>query len=273
MHWPGRIGIGAGIGVGALLGAGWLGLHVEPASFPPYPERSGALETAPIPGDLPPPVARYLRAIAGDRLPQVESAVITGRAQLRLFGLTFPSRVRFTHLAGQGYRHYIESTWFGHPIMKVDEWYLDGHARQELPFGVVVNEPKVDMAANLNLWGEAIWFPSMLVSPHVRWEAVDDATARLIVPFEQTEDSFTVRFDEETGLIRWMEALRYREARDEARIPWRFAPREWRVFHGVRIPSVGAIHWTDQPEPWFVMSVEHVVYNADVSQYVRASGL
>jgi hypothetical protein len=273
MHWAGRIGFGAGIGVGALLGAGWLGLHVDPASLPPYLERSGAPETAPIPPDLPPPVVRYFQAIAGDHLPRVESAVITGRAQLRLFGLTFPSRVRFTHQAGQSYRHYIESAWFGCPIMMVDEWYLDGHARQELPFGVVANEPKVDMAANLNLWGEAIWFPSVFVDPRVRWEAVDDATARLFVPFEQTGDSFTVRFDEATGLIRWMEALRYREAKDEAKIPWRFEAREWRAFSGVRIPSIGAIRWMDQPEPWFVMSVEDVVYNTDVSQYVRASGL
>ena len=37
---------------------------------------------------------------------------------------------------------------FGIPAMKVNEWYLDGHSRLELPFGVVENEPKVDMAAN-----------------------------------------------------------------------------------------------------------------------------
>ena len=69
--------------------------------------------------------------------------------------------------------------------MKVNEWYLDGKARMELPVGVIENEPKIDMAANLALWGEAIWLPSILITdPRVRWEAIDDTTARLIVPFD-----------------------------------------------------------------------------------------
>jgi hypothetical protein len=86
---------------------------------------------------------------------------------------------------------------------------LDGHDHLELPSGVVENEPKVDMAANANLWGEAVWFPSVYVTdPRVRREAIDLATARLIVPFEQAEERITVRFDPATGLIQWMEMLR-----------------------------------------------------------------
>ena len=70
-----------------------------------------------------------------------------------------------------------------------------------------------------------------------------------------------------------MQALRYRDAKSVTKIAWRFEPREWQAFHGLLIPSTGAVHWMDQPEPWFVMSVEDVVYNVDVSQYVRAAGL
>jgi hypothetical protein len=54
---------------------------------------------------------------------------------------------RFTYLAGQGYHHYIETTVFGYPVMKVNEWYLDNKACMELPVGVVENEPKIDQAA------------------------------------------------------------------------------------------------------------------------------
>src|SRR5688572_24761310 len=86
-----------------------------------------------LPPGLPPPAARYLRTAVGDQAPLLDSAVLTGRGQLRLFGVTFPTRLRFIHAAGQGYRHYIECTWFGLPIMKVNETYLDGHLRQELP--------------------------------------------------------------------------------------------------------------------------------------------
>jgi hypothetical protein len=109
-------------------------------------------------------VDRYFRSVMGDQVPVINSAVITGRGRLRFSGLTFPARFRFTHKAGQGYRHYIEATWFGFPLLRVNEWYLDRRARLALPVGVVENEPKVDMAANLSLWGESVRLPSILVA-------------------------------------------------------------------------------------------------------------
>jgi len=61
-----------------------------------------------------------------------------------LGGLTFPGRFRFTHKAGQDYRHYIEATIFGIPILKVNESNLDSCSRLELPFGVTDGEPKIN---------------------------------------------------------------------------------------------------------------------------------
>jgi transposase InsO family protein len=54
-------------------------------------------------------VERFYRVIYGHQIPVIESAVISGRAQMRLFGITFPGCFRFTHIAGQDYRHYIEA--------------------------------------------------------------------------------------------------------------------------------------------------------------------
>lgn len=260
--------------LGAVVAAGWLGLQVKPKPFLAYLEQTPVLKTVELSAGLPAPVARYYEAIMGDQIPVIESAIITGRGKLRVFGLRFPARFRFTHIAGQGYRHYIEATIFGYPVMKVNEWYLDGKARMELPVGVIENEPKIDMAANLALWGEAIWLPSILVAdPCVRWEAIDDTTARLVVPFGEEEDTFTVTFDPQTGLIRAMEAMRYKEATDETKIPWRNEPLGWQTFHGIMIPSPAAVTWLDEGTPWSVWTIEDVVYNVDVSEYIKARGL
>jgi hypothetical protein len=251
----------------------WIGLQVKPKPFPAYPERMPALDTVELPADLPAPVVQYYKTIVGDQVPVIESAVITGRGHVRFAGTRFPTRFRITHVAGQSYRHYIEATIFGVPLLKVNEHYLDGRSRLELPFGVIENEPKVDMAANLGLWAESVWLPTIYITdPRVRWEAIDDTTARLVVPFGENEDTFTVTFDPQTGLLVKMEAMRWKEATDEAKTLWRNEALGWQTFHGIKIVSPGTVTWMDEGTPWSVWIIEEVVYNTDVSEYIKASG-
>lgn len=254
--------IGIPVALAGLVLVGWLGLKVKARPFAPHPGEAPDLETIPLPDGLPAPVERFYRAIYGEGIPLIESAIISGRAQLRVFGITFPARFRFTHIAGQSYRHRIEATIFGLPIMKVNERYLDGTTRLELPFGVVEDEPKVDQAANLGLWTESAWLPSVwITAPRVRWEPVDDDTALLRVPFGEIEDTIVVRFDPQTGMLRVLEAMRYKDAADEAKTLWINTALEWRDLDGATIPTVAAIVWFDEGTPWAVFTVEEVVYS------------
>jgi hypothetical protein len=260
--------------VGGVVVLAWIGLRIRPRPFPAYPEETTLVDALELPADLPPPVHRFFEAIVGSRVPVIRSAVITGSSRLRFMGLRFRGRFRFIYLAGQGYRHYIEATVFGLPLLKVNEHYLDGHARLELPFGVEENERKVDRAANLGLWAESVWLPSIFLSdPRVRWEAVDDTTARLVVPWGDEQDVFDVRFDPHTGLLTRLEAMRWRNASDTARTGWRNEALGWGCFFGLKLPTPAAVTWLDQGAPWAVFDVEDVAYNVDVSETIRASGL
>lgn len=255
------------------LAAAWAGLQIKPPAFTAYPEPTPALDWVDLPAGLPEPVARFYDVICGGRVPVITSAVITGRATLRFGPIRLPGRFRFILSAGQAYRHYIEATWFGLPVLRVNEYYLDGKARMELPFGTVANEPKTDMAANIGLWAESLWFPSLYVTdPRVRWEPVDRVTARLIVPVEEGEGSFTTTFDPDSGLLRRLETLRYKGAKDEAKTLWRNEATSWRRYHGMLIPATGSVTWMDEGTPWFVFDLDEVVYNTDVSAAIRATG-
>jgi hypothetical protein len=265
--------IGILVTLGALLVLGWLGLKIKPKPFDPYPAQTAEQGTIPLPEDLPPPVKRFYQAIYGKQVPVIKSAVISGRAHLRPFGITFPGRFRFTYQAGKEYRHYLETTIFGLAVMKVNEHYLGGKSCLKTPFGVIENEPKVDQAANLGLWAESIWLPSILITdPRVRWESVDEHTALLRVPFGGTEETFVIRFDPQTGLLRFLESMRYRQADDQAKILWINEAREWQDVSGTAVLPVGAVTWFDQGTPWAVFTVEEVVYNSDVSVYIQATG-
>ncbi len=249
------------------------GLRVQPQPFAAYPEAAKLQTTVPLPADLPDPVARYYQTIIGDEIPVVDSAVISARGTTRFAGVTLPARLRFTHNAGQGYRHYIESTFFGYPLLKVNEHFLEGQARLQLPGNIVENEPKVDQAANLALWGESIWLPTIWITdPRVRWEPISERSARLIIPFDDSEDTFTVTFDPETGLPTRLEAMRYRDAADVSKILWQLDILAWDDYNGLRIPSRSSATWADEGTPWLMMEIEQVVYNADVTEYVRDVG-
>lgn len=252
---------------------GIIGLQIKPKSFDPFPIGSQIQEWIPLPNDLPKPVEHFYQQVYGDQMPVISSAVISGQATMRIGPITFPARFRFTHQAGSNYRHYIEATFFGFPIMKVNEYYLDGSGRMELPFGVVEGEPKIDQAANLGLWAESIWLPAIFLSDErVQWEALDDQTAILIVPFGEIEERYVVRFDPQSGMVKLIEAMRYRDAADVSKILWINEALEWGTIDETPTLTIGAVTWFDQGSPWAVFTVEEVVYNLDVDEYIRAKG-
>ncbi len=138
---------------------------------------------------------------------------------------------------------------------------------------MVEDEPKIDQAANLGLWSESVRLPSISITdPRVRWESIKYHTALLRVPIGEVEQTFVVRFDPQTGMLRFLEAMRYRDAADESKTLWINQAGEWREIDGNTIPAAGAVTWFDEGTPWAVFTVEQVVYNVDVSDHIRLAG-
>ena len=255
----------------ALALLGWLGLQVKPSLFPPIPSQSVETKVMPLPKGLPDPVERFYRELYGEKVPVIESAVISGRGRLRIQGITFPARFRFTHKTGQDYLHYIETTVFGLPLMTVNEYCLDGVSRLELPFGVREG-PRVDQGANLALWAEAVWMPSVWVTdPQVRWEARDETSAVLVVPFRQEEERFTVSFNPQTGLLQSLESMRYKGAESPEKTPWLNEALRWDRMNSYMIPVDTAVTWGDEGSPWALFTVEEIIYNGNVDEYFRTT--
>ena len=246
----------------------WLGLNIKPKPFPVDNRAQGKLETGPLPEDLPVPVKRFFQTIYPDGVPVIDTVVLTGRGQISPFGFWLPTRFVMIHNAGRDYRHYFEATFFGFPILKVNEGYVDGESFFESPMGSYYDDPNTNQGANLALWAEGGWFPSLWVTdPRARWQAVDDNTAILYVPFEDKEENFIIRFDPKTGLVDKMEAMRFRASTDQEKILW--------ITNDVRTenkPTISYATWLDTGKPWLALTIDDIKFNLDVSEMILARG-
>jgi hypothetical protein len=253
----------------------WLGLQVQPQSFPAYLEQTPEIKTVPLPSGLPLPVERFYQAVYGDNIPVIETAVIQGRGIMKPFmNIPIPTRFVFVHDMGRDYRHYFEATLFGIPLLNVNEGYIDGVSFFESPMGSNFDEANANQGANLALWAEAVWFPSLWVTDtRARWEPVDKYSALLFVPYEKTEESFLVRFNPLTGLIDMMEVMRYRDlGQGQQKILWLVSTEDGKPVAGTNISSTGSLMWLDHGKPWAYFTVEELNYNVDLSTYINQKG-
>ena len=253
----------------------WLGFQVPSAAFEAPPVTPGTVETVPLPAGLPAPVERFMRTVYGDSVPVYKSVVLTGHARIRPAGpWHLPARTRFIHETGSSYRHYIEVTWFGLPIMSVDEGYVDSASFfANALLGTQANEPKSNQGANLALWAEAVSFPAVFVTdPRAEWQPVDDDTALLRVPFGDETESFVVRFDPTTHLITTMEVMRYQAKDSTTKTLWIPMVVEWGSGDDIFAGMQGAALWANQSGPWAYFTTDSIVHNGDVSAYIRARG-
>lgn len=262
------------MGVAALVAALWAGLRIMPRPFglpvAPGPEPV----KVEIPAGLPPPVERFYRASFGEKIPVVDTVVMTGRGRIRPFGVWLPARYVFVHRAGRAYRHYFEVTFFGFPFMRVNEGIVDGKSFMEGPMGTYHDDTNTNQGANLALWAEATLFPSIFITdPRVRWTAVDEAAALLTVPCGSVPETFVVRFDPATGLIDMMEAMRYRDPGEgKAKILWITRNEAPDTLPGLKPAWIGSATWLDQGKPWAMLGIEKIALNADVGEYVVKRG-
>jgi hypothetical protein len=252
----------------ALFIVVWLGLQVKPKPFDQPALSKSAGKTIPLPSGLPAPVERFYRTVYGDQIPVIESVVITGRGRLRPFGVWMPARYVMIHETGKNYRHYFEVTFFGLPFLKTQEGFIDGKSFFESPMGTYYDDPNTNQGANLAVWAEAGWFPAVwLTDPRARWQAVDDVTALLFVPYLDGEENFVVRFNPRTALVDRMEAMRFKAKGDAEKVLW--------ITNEVvkpGQPSVSYATWLDNGKPWLALTLEEMQVNLDVQAYIRARG-
>ena len=58
----------------------------------------------------------------------------------------------------------------------------------------------------------------------------------------------------------------------QSKVLWITRNLPGQYIEGARLSAVGSATWLDQGRPWAILALEDVVYNADVSTYLRQRG-
>jgi hypothetical protein len=108
------------------------------------------------------------------------------------------------------------------------------------------NTPELNQGELLRFLAETPWYPtSLLPSQGVRWEAIDDHSARGTLTDGATTVSLVFRFNAEGAIATIRAEARYRDT--QTAMPWCGRFGEYAVRNGMLIPLQGEVGW-EHPE-------------------------
>jgi len=126
--------------------------------------------------------------------------------------------------------------------------YVDGHGRMLIKLASLItvadgSGSEIDQGAMLRFLGEIVWFPSAALSPYIRWEAIDDRSARATMQYAGLTVAALFTFDEGGRLVS-LTADRYMSSGGKASLEkWSIPITEWRTVRGVGMPVRGGAVW------------------------------
>ena len=192
---------------------------------------------------------------------------------MRIAGVALPFRHQLELRPGRGFYRKMDITWFDIAFLHGLDTCVDGVGVMNTPVGRV-DGPKIDQGASIIAWLELLAVPGVLAeNPRVRWEPIDDASARLVVPFGDGEDSLVIGFDPATGAPATARTYRYRDADSAEKTGWLATMRDRKTVPGGMGPIATTVdaQWDGDDRPWATFAYDSAWPNAAVPGYDEAS--
>ncbi len=104
--------------------------------------------------------------------------------------------------------------------------------------------PELDQGTLLRFLGELAWFPSAALAPYLRWEPLDEHSARAVMSHAGVSASADFFFDADGRVLR-MAARRYMKSGSAPATleRWEVRMTQWQRPDGVLIPTEGEVSW------------------------------
>ncbi len=127
------------------------------------------------------------------------------------------------------------------------------------------DQPELNAGALVRCLTESAWLPTALLpGENLRWEAIDDSSARVILSDAGMQAAAVFYFNPQGEVFKITVPDRYREVKGRYVLtPWTIYLGEYREFHGVKIPTRAEVEW-NPPEgalKYFKGAVTEIDFN------------
>lgn len=135
---------------------------------------------------------------------------------------------------------------------------LDARLLSTIQVASAEPSPAMNESELLRYLGEAVWFPTALLPAEgVKWEAIDDQTAKATIHDHATTASLVFHFDDDGLVDRVTTPARYRQGDDDY-APWTGYYSEYEYRNGMLVPTHAAAEWN-------LPDGDHQYWRADVT--------
>lgn len=133
-----------------------------------------------------------------------------------------------------------------------------------IPVVQAENDRKVDKATLQRYLAEIVWFPSGSLSSYIKWESLNDYSAKATMEFKGTKGSGVFHFDAD-GRFQKFVAMRYKETNDTEPSEWTVIATKTEKRNGIKIPVECEASWKQNSEKWtwLKLNIKEIDYNLE----------
>jgi hypothetical protein len=221
--------------------------------------------------NLPEPVQKYMHYTGVVGHPWIQSARLKQFGKFRQ-GVDRPwmdfSAEEFYTTDPPGFRWNAKFKRMGIPLLRVEDKYENGHGSMlgklaGLKTIFDARGKELDQGSMMRYLNEVMWFPTAYLGDNMRWEAVDDKSAKVKFSDGGREIEASLYFDKEGRLENFI-AKRYREIEGEYSLDtWSTPITAYGEFARLKFPIRGSAIW-HLPEgdlSYIVLKIKDIEYN------------
>lgn len=240
-------------------------LSQVPATAPPI------LQEQDIAG-LPLPVQKWLKASGAVGRPAIQSVWVQQKARMKMK----PGQKDW--YAAEAEQHttteppaFIWSVRLRMmPLLQVRgrDKYVDGHGEMLIKLNALINivnerGEQLDEGTLQRYLGELVWVPSLALSPHIAWEAIDDFSAKATMSYQGVSGSGIFYFDEAGAFTKFIAQRYMGNEPDAKRYPWVMTVDDYAAFEGITVPAKMKATWQMEEGDWTWLELEVVAMGYD----------